>query len=169
MKKILIVLSLLFIINLGCKKENIGGGGLCACSPITPPPPLSLVIKNNADVDLLNPKTTGYFDKSQIQLYARDANNAIKQISFEIRQPFTYTANLKLDYYQLISSEIPYLAKSADQTFYLKLGDNMIYELNLKVTNNIVDKLLIDKKEAPKEFQTGNNSYPDAIFRLKIS
>ncbi|WP_412466076.1 hypothetical protein [Pedobacter sp. KLB.chiD] len=168
MKKILIVLSLLFIINLGCKKENVGGGGLCACSPVSPPP-LSLVIKNKADVDLLNPKTTGYFDKTRIQLFARDANNVVKPISFEIRQPFTYTANLKLDYYQLISNEIPYLAKSPDQTFYLKLGDNMLYELNLKVTNNIVDKLLIDKIEAPKEFQTGNNSYLDTIFRLKIS
>ncbi|QIL38734.1 hypothetical protein G7074_05210 [Pedobacter sp. HDW13] len=168
MKKFLIILSVIFIVSLGCKKENIGGGGLCACSPVINPP-LSLVIKNSADVDLLNPKTKGYFDKTQIQLYSKDAKNMIKQINFEIRQPFAYTANLKIDYYQLISSEIPYLSKSIDQTFYLKLGDNKLYELNLKVTNNIVEKLLIDKTEAPKEIQTGTNSYLDTIYRLKIS
>lgn len=167
MKKILIVLSLLFIINLGCKKENVGGGGLCACSLLAPPP-LSLVIKSSADVDLLNPKTTGYFDKNQIQLFAKDANNVVKQISFEIRPPFTYAANQKLDYYQLTSSEIPYLAKSLEQTFYLKLGDSKLYELNLKVTENMVEKLLIDKTAAPKEIQTGTGSYLESIYRLKI-
>jgi len=167
MKKFLIILSAIFMVSLGCKKENIGGG-LCACSPVVNPP-LSLVIKNSTDVDLLNPKTTGYFDKTQIQLYSKDANNVIKQISFEIRQPFTYSTNLKMDYYQLTSSEIPYLSKSLDQTFYLKLGDNKLYELNLKVTNNIVEKLLIDKTEAPKEIQTGTSSYLDSIYKLKIT
>ncbi len=168
MKKFLIILSAIFMIGLGCKKENIGGGGLCACSPITYPP-LSLVIKNSADVDLLNPKTTGYFDKTKIQLYAKDTNHTIKPINFEIRQPFSYSANQKLEYYQLISNEILLLAKHIDQTFYLRLGDNKLYELNLKVNNNVVEKLLIDKAEAPKEIQTGTSSYIDSIYRLKIS
>jgi len=167
MKKILIVLMVIFIANLGCKKAGVGGGGLCACSPISTTP-LILVIKNTADVDMLNPKTTGYFDKNQIQLYSKDVNNVIKQINFEIRQPFNYSNNQKIDYYQLTSSEIPYLAKSIDSIFYLKLGDNKLYELNLKINNNLVEKLLIDKTEAPKEIQPVTNSYLDSIYRLKI-
>lgn len=167
MKKILIVLVVIFIANLGCKKANVGGGGLCACSPITTQP-LILIIKNSADVDLLSPKTTGYFDKNQIQLYSKDANNVIKQISFEIRQPFTYGNNQKIDYYQFTSGEIPYLSKSIENTFYLKLGDNKLYELNLKVNNNRIEKLLIDKAEAPKEIQPATNTSLDGIYRLKI-
>ncbi len=167
MKKILIVLMVIFIANLGCKKANIGGGGLCACS-ILSGPSLGLVIKNNNDIDLLNPKNTGYFDKNQIQLYSKDANNVIKQLNFDIRQPFTYTNSLKLDYYQLVSWEIPLLSKSIENTFYLKLGDSKLYELNLKVNSTNVEKLLIDKTEATKEFQTGNDPYINSIFRLKI-
>ncbi|WP_316845710.1 hypothetical protein [Pedobacter psychrodurus] len=167
MKKILIVLMVIFIANLGCKKAGVGGGGLCACSPITNNP-LILVIKNSTDVDLLNPKTTGYFDKNQIQLYSKDNNNAIKQINFDIRQPFNYNNTQKIDYYQLTSGEITYLATSMEHTFYLKLGDSKPYELNLKVNNNLVEKLLIDKTEAPREIQQVTNSYIDSIYRLKL-
>ncbi|RBQ06250.1 hypothetical protein [Pedobacter miscanthi] len=163
MKKILIVLVVIFIANLGCKKTE----RLCACSPITTEP-LALVIKNSTDVDLLNPNTTGYFDKNKIQLYSKDANNVIKQISFEIRKPFSYNNNQKIDYYQLTSGEISYLSKSIDNSFYLKLGDDKLYELNLKVNNNRIEKLLIDKTEATKEAPTGTNSYMDSIYRLKI-
>ena len=157
----------IFIANLGCKKAGVGGGGLCACSPISTAP-LILVIKNNADVDLLNPSTSGYFDKNQIQLFSKDANNVVKKIQFEIRPPFSFGNNQKIDYYQLTSYEIPNLAKSIESTFYLKLGDNKLYELNLKVNNNLVEKLLIDKTEAAREVQPATNSYFDGIYKLKI-
>ncbi|MBB6236040.1 hypothetical protein HDC90_000646 [Pedobacter sp. AK013] len=166
MKKILFVLVLIFITNLGCKKIP-NGGGLCACSPISYDTSLGLVIKNSTDVDLLNPKTTGFLDKTQIQLYSKDANHVIKQINFDIRQPFTYTNNLKMDYYQLVSSEIGQQAKSIDNTFYLKLGDK-IYELNLKVNNQAVEKLLIDKNDASKELPNANSQYLNSIYTLKI-
>lgn len=167
MKKILIVLMVIFIANLGCKKANVGGEGLCACSVLSGPP-LVLVIKDSADVDLLNPKTTGYLDKNQIQLYSKDANNEIKQITFEIRPPFSYSNNQKLDYYQLTSYQLPTLSKSIDNTFYLKLGENKLFEINMKVNKNMVEKLLIDKAEAPKETQAGSNLYLEGIYRLKI-
>ncbi|WP_426325907.1 hypothetical protein [Pedobacter sp. R-06] len=166
MKKILFVLVLIFITNLGCKKIT-NGGGLCACSPISYDTSLGLVIKNSADVDLLNPKTTGFLDKTQIQLYSKDASNVIKQINFDIRQPFTYTNNLKMDYYQLVSSDISHQAKSIDNTFYLKLGDKL-YELNLKVNNQMVEKLLINKTDAPKELPNVNSQYLSSIYTLKI-
>eukprot|EP01012_Entosiphon_sulcatum_P011886 TRINITY_DN17386_c0_g1_i1.p1 TRINITY_DN17386_c0_g1~~TRINITY_DN17386_c0_g1_i1.p1 ORF type:complete len:169 (-),score=15.98 TRINITY_DN17386_c0_g1_i1:413-919(-) len=167
MKKILIVLMVIFIANLGCKKANIGGVDLCACT-VAGGSVLGLVIKNSTDIDLLNPATTGYFAKNQIQFYSKDANNVIKQISFDIRPPFTYANNLKLDYYQLISLEAFSLAKSIDNSFYLKLGDGKPYELNLKVNNNLIEKLFIDKTEAPREIQPSNNPNFDGIYRLKI-
>lgn len=166
MKKILFVLVLIFITNLGCKKVT-NGGGLCACSPITYETSLGLVIKSSTNVDLLNPKTIGFLDKNQIQLYVKDANDVIKKINFYIRQPFTYTNDLKMDYYQLVSSEISREAKSIDHTFYLKLGDKL-YELNLKVNNRAVEKLLIDKKDAPKELPNANSEYLNSIYTLKI-
>ncbi len=166
MKKILFVLVLIFITNLGCKKIT-NGGGLCACSPITYDTSLGLVIKNSSDVDLLNPKTTGFLDKTQIQLYSKDAKDVIKNISFDIRQPFTYTNNLKMDYYQLVSSEISREAKSIDNTFYLKLGEKL-YELNLKVNNQMVEKLLINKTNALKELPNVNNEYINSIYTLKF-
>ncbi|MEH3111730.1 hypothetical protein [Pedobacter terrae] len=166
MKKILFVLVLIFITNLGCKKI-INGGGLCACSPITYDTSLGLVIKNNTDADLLDPKTAGFLNKTQIQLYSKDANDAIKKINFDIRQPFTYADNLKMDYYQLVSVDISREAKSIDNTFYLKLGEKL-YELNLKVNNRTVEKLLINKTDAPKELPNTNIEYLNSIYTLKF-
>lgn len=167
MKKILIVLAVLFITGISCKKTLDPGGGICACSPVSYDITLGLVIKDGAGVDLLNANTAGYFDKTKIQLYAKDANNVIKQLNFDIRQPLTYTNNLKLDYYQLISYEIGHQAKSIDNTFYLKLGDKL-YELNLKVNDRAVEKLLIDKIDAPKELPSVNSQYLNSIYTLKI-
>lgn len=166
MKKFLIVFLLIFIVNIGCKKIDLGGGGLCACS-LMPQPILSLIIKNNANADLLNSATTGYFDKSKIEFYYKDANNLIKQLNFGISQPFTYTNDVKVTYYQLVSYEIGMLAKSIE-TFYLKLGDGKIYELSLKVNNTVIEKLLIDKVEISKEFPTINTSPISSIYTLKI-
>jgi len=166
MKKFLIILSVIFIVSLGCKKENIGGGGLCACS-LAPEPVLGLVIKNSAGLDLLNTKTAGYFDKNKIQLYVKDANNAVTAIRFDIREPFNYGSMQKMEYYQLSSYEIAIKAKSIENTFYLKLGDK-VYELNLKTNNKAVEKLLIDKTDAPRELADNKEQYLNSIYTLKI-
>lgn len=166
MKKFLITLSVIFIVSLGCKKENIGGGGLCACS-VLPEPILGLVIKNSAGQDLLNAKTAGYFDKSKIQLYSKDANNVITQIRFDIYEPFTYRNTQKMEYYQLSSYEIALKSKGIENTFYLKLGDK-VYEINLKANNKAVEKLLIDKTEAPRELPDNQDQYLNSIYTLKI-
>ena len=166
MKKFLAAFLLIFIVNLGCKKMDVGGGGLCACS-LMPQPILSLLIKNSANADLLNSATTGYFDKSKIQFYYKDANNLVKQLNFGISQPFTYSNDLKVTYYQLVSYEIGMLAKNIN-TFYLKLGDGKVYELSLKVNNTVIEKLLIDTVEIPKEFPTITTSPISSIYTLKI-
>ncbi|MFC3562188.1 hypothetical protein [Pedobacter jamesrossensis] len=166
MKKFIAAFLLIFIVNLGCKKMDIGGGGLCACS-LMPQTQLSLIIKNNIGADLLNPVTTGYFDKNKIQLYYKDANNVIKQINFDISKPFTYSNDLKINYYQLNSSEIVIQSKSIEN-FYLKLGDGKVYELNLKTSNYAVEKLSIDKAEAPKEFPSVTTAPFNSIYTLKI-
>lgn len=166
MKKFLIILSVIFIVSLGCKKENIGGGGLCACS-LAPEPVLGLVIKNSGGLDLLNSKTTGYFDKSKIQLYAKDANNAVTQIRFDIREPFSYGSTQKMEYYQLSSYEIAIKSSSIENTFYLKLGEK-VYELNLKTNSKAVEKLLIDKTDAPRALPDNKDQYLNSIYTLKI-
>jgi len=166
MKKFLAAFLLIFIVNLGCKKMDVGGGGLCACS-ILPQPILSLLIKNSANADLLNSATTGYFDKSKIQFYYKDANNVIKQLNFGISQPFTYANDLKVTDYQLVSYEIGTLAKSID-TFYLKLGDGIVYEVKLKVNNTIIEKLMINNVELSKEFPAINTSPINSIYTFKI-
>ena len=117
MKKFVIALAVLFVIIIGCKKLN--GGDICACSPLETAY-LALVVKNAAGDDLLNTTTAGSFAQNQIQLYAKDANGAIKQINFSISPPLTFN-NEKLNYHQLRSPEIAILAKSVNQTFYLKV------------------------------------------------
>ncbi|WP_316831234.1 hypothetical protein [Pedobacter aquatilis] len=164
MKKFLLILLTLFTVTLSCKK--IGGGGLCACSPVSEAT-FALTIKGASGVDLLNPETTGYFDINKVQIYLKE-NNTVKQISFNINKPFTITADSKVTYYQLISYELPRLAKSLDNTFYLKLGDDKLYELNLKVNSNSIDKLLIDKKDAPKEFPNAASQPLNNIYTLQL-
>lgn len=167
MKKILFALLVLFIANVGCKKTGIDGGGLCACSPVTQPG-MAFLIKDANGTDLLNPKTTGYFEKTKIQLYAKDANNTIKQVNFDIRQPFSYTNNLTVSYYQLSSSEIMSVAKSAGLKFYLKLGEAKLYEINLKVNNYFVEKVTVDNVEISKEFPTIQEPKINNIYSIKI-
>ncbi|MES2419440.1 MAG: hypothetical protein V4541_14740 [Bacteroidota bacterium] len=165
MRKIIVVLAVLFTANLACKKEQIGDR-LCACSPVTYPY-LSLVIKNSADQDLLNPVIAGYYSQDQIQLFQKEGNGTIKQLSFAVRPPFSYGKG-QFIYYQLFSQEIVLLAKATDQVFYLKLGDRPAFELNLQVNNNSrkVEKLFIDKNDAP--IDTGVVSQYTSIFYLRM-
>ena len=150
MKKFIIVIAILFIANLGCKIMD-DGGGLCACSPVRPSPYLSLVIKNSVGEDLLNATTAGSFAQNQIQLYTKDVNDVVKQISFSIRPPLS-SNNEKFNYQQLLSQEIVILAKSIDNKFYLKLGTGEPLAVNLQVIENVnkVEKVLINNKEIPK-------------------
>jgi hypothetical protein len=167
MKKILFVLLVLFIANVGCKKTGIDGGGLCACSPVAQPT-MAFLIKDANGIDLLNPKTTGYFEKSQIQLYAKDSNNTIKQLNFDIRQPFSYTSNLTVSHYQIRSSEIMSVARPAGIKFYLKLGDTKLYEIDLKVNNYFVEKVTVDNVELNKEYPSIQEPSINNIYSIKI-
>ncbi|RZK60629.1 MAG: hypothetical protein EOO91_00635 [Pedobacter sp.] len=168
MKKFIVAFTVLFVVIFGCKKiDENNGGGLCACSPVQSTIYLNLVVKNTFGEDLLNSTTTGSVSQSQIQLYSKDANGVIKQISFSIRPPFSYGTD-KFNYYQLFSQEIAILAKSTDNTYYLKLGNQAAYELNLEVNGsmNKVEKVLIDKKEAPKEVGKVATDYGMNIYYL---
>ena len=149
MKKFSLILLVIFIANLGCKK-NVGGG-LCACSPLEQTPSL-IVLKGNSGIDLLNPATPGFFDKNQIQLYSKDVNNNIKYINVYINTPFTFNSDNKISYYQLASYELISLAKNIDNSFYLKLGSDKIYQLNLEVKNGVIVKLLVNNIAAPQEY-----------------
>lgn len=169
MKKIIIAFAVLFVVVFGCKKiDETNGGGLCACSPM-PYAYMNLVIKNAGGEDLLNSATSGSFAQNQIQLYSKDANGNVKQINFFIRAPFSYGAD-KFNYNQLMSEEIAVLAKSIDNTFYLKLGNQTPYEINLQVNSNFrkVEKVLVDKKEAPKETGKLATDYGMNIYYLNL-
>ncbi|RZL48518.1 MAG: hypothetical protein EOP00_09085 [Pedobacter sp.] len=166
MKKFLIAFVVVFIANLGCKK--IIEQPLCACSPVQTAY-LNLVIKNAAGNDLLNNAVAGSFKKDDIQLYSKDVNGNITQLSFSIQPPLTFN-NEKFNYYQLLSQEIAILAKSVDQTFYLKLGNQPSYTVNLQLTANLgrVEKVWIDKKEANKEIGKLATDLGLSIFYLNI-
>jgi hypothetical protein len=164
MKKFTIVCIILFIAGVGCKKTNIDGGGLCACSPKVEPE-LSLVIKNNAGDDLLNDKTAGAYSKDKIELFRKDGDGKIIPINFSIRPPFSY-GDEKFNFNLLYTSGISYLQKPADNIIYLKLGEGKLYELNVQLNKGkyAIEKLLIDNKEAEKD--KGNVAKYAAIFYL---
>jgi len=166
MKKFLIALAVIIIANFGCKKEEIGEKGPCACSPMTYPY-LSLVIKNAGGEDLLNSKTSGYFAPSQVKLYLVEANGTIKNIDFGVRPPFTYGSSL-FTFHQLYSQRIVTLTASTAGIFYLKLGDHQPYKLSLKLNAPMqkIDKLLINDKEAVVETGTLQNYSDGNIFYL---
>ncbi len=163
MKKLIIAFVILFVVNLSCKKD----GGLCACSPLVSPT-LYIVVKNASGSDLLNSLTAGYYVKSEIQLYYKDGAGTSKAIPFMINQPFSYgNANDKFAYYQLYSSEIISLTKAGVNVFYLQLGNTAPYELALEIDQQmVVNKLLIDKKEAPKETGFVKNFLEGNLFYL---
>jgi hypothetical protein len=151
MKKFLIISILLFIINVGCKKENVGGGNLCACSPARGPE-LNLVIKNNAGGDLLNDKTTGAYIKDQIAVYRKDGNSKIIPMDFAIRPAFSY-GDQKFGFNSLYLGNLNFLQKTPAEVVYLKLGEKEAQELHIQLNQGkyAVEKLLIDQKEAVKD------------------
>jgi len=150
MKKFIIACLVIFTASIACKKEDIGGGGLCACSPIAETT-LQLAVKNAAGQDLLDAKLSGSYTEKQIQLFQKDSNGNIKQIQFNISPPISFDSQ-KFDFYQIRSSQIARLAlENATQVFYLKLGDREPLEISLSVNldKRKVEKLVIDKKEIP--------------------
>lgn len=164
MKKFVLVCIVLFIANIGCKKSNIGGGGLCACSPIVGPQ-LLLVIKNTVGEDLLNDKTTGAYTKDKIALYRKDVEGKDIPVNFFIKPPFDY-GNEKFSFNQLHADNIGFVQKTTDKTLYLKLGDSKIYQLNIELNQNSysVEKVFINNKEAEKD--KGNVAKVTTIFYL---
>lgn len=161
MKKIIIVCVILFIANVACKKTNIDGGGLCACSPMRSPE-LNLVIKNNAGDDLLNSQTTGAYSKDKIELFKKDGNGNAIPINFGIRPPFS-NGNEKFNFNFLSASGITYSQTANDNIIYLKLGEGKLHELALQVSQEGL-KLSIDKIEAKKD--TSNVARYAYIFYL---
>lgn len=168
MKKFLIVLAIIIAANIGCKKIDIDGGGLCACSPISYPS-LNLVVKNASGADLLNAKTPGSFAVNQIQLYLVESNGNKKNINFSLRPPFSYGADQYV-YYQIYSEQIITLTTSATSNFYIKLGDNREYKLNLQLnsTTKRLEKLLIDDVQANVEAGPVANYVNGKIFFLEL-
>jgi hypothetical protein len=164
MKKFITALLVLFVINVGCKKENVGGGGLCGCSPMVQPP-LNLVIKDSTGTDLLSDKTPGAYSKDQIKLFKKDASGNEVPVAFNIRPPFSY-GDEKFNYNILSSAAGEFLRQSAGNIVYLKLGGGKTYELSLQTNDGRYDleKLLIDKKQAEKD--TGKVASYASIFYL---
>jgi hypothetical protein len=168
MKKFLIALTLIIVANLGCKKEEIGEKGPCACSPVTYPY-LSLVVKGSAGQDLLNSKTAGSFSTGQIKLYTIESNGSTKNIDFGIRPPFSYGSN-QFTYHQLYSQQIIALMASTTGAFYLKLGEREPYKLSLKMSTTAgkIEKLMINDKEAGLETGELQTYSAGNIFYLEL-
>lgn len=165
MKKFALALALLFIVNMGCKKMNIDGGGLCGCSPISGPR-LNLVIRNAAGDDLLSSNTTGAFTKDKIQFFRKDSEGKMTTVLFGIREPLSY-GDEKFRYNTLTVSDLRYTNDSSKDMIYLKLGDNQPYEISLELKlmgQYSVQKIFIDQKEAEKD--TGNVSKYESVFYL---
>ncbi len=157
MKKFLIILVGIIVVNLSCSKDK-----LCGCSP-NYNPTLNLVVKNTIGDDLLSPTSSGYFSMAQIQLYYLGANGNQVPVRFSIRPKFSYGNNQFL-YQTIFSEEIAGLAKGIDQSFFLKLGSNAPIELNLQVNNTTrrLDKLLINKLNSPAD--NALTSYVDIFY-----
>ena len=166
MKKFLIVMLVVFVANLGCKKLD-KGDGLCACSP-TVEPTLVLVVQNGQADDLLSPATDGYFSNQNIQLYYIESGTQ-KKLDFYVHSSFTY-GNEKFKYYQLHSSALIRQSLTTNKDIYLKLGGNEQLKLNLEFSTDKrfeVAKLLVNGKEAVSE-QGAVKSYLQNIFYIKL-
>lgn len=166
MKKFMIACLILFIANVGCKKMNVDGGGLCGCSPVAAPS-LNLAVTNAAGDDLLSDKTTGAYAKDKIQIYRKDAAGKMTAVYFDIRPPFSY-GDEKFKYNTLYISGIQYNQDTKTDVIYLKLGDDQPLELSMQLKPEgqlSVQQLLIDQKEALKE--AGNITKFVSVFYLK--
>lgn len=151
MKKILIVLAIIFAINLGCKKMNADDDRLCGCSPVSPPA-LNLVIKNAAGDDLLNVNSAGTVRNEKIEFYRVTADGKNTSIPFSIQPPFSY-GDEKYNYNFLYVHATAYATASADNIIWMKLGADKLYKLKISINfqNNEVETVLINDKEIPKD------------------
>lgn len=151
MKKFLIVCAVLFIGGVGCKKLDIGGGGLCGCSPISVPE-LVLVIKNADGKDMFDDKTAGAYAKDKVEMYRKDETGKIIPLRVTVRPQFRY-GNETFAFNQIYSNDIAFFAKELNGIIYLKLGDRKTYELNAEFNEGryALKKLFADKKELVKD------------------
>ncbi|MET1053820.1 MAG: hypothetical protein ABWY16_00795 [Pedobacter sp.] len=164
MKKFILVCAILFIVNAGCKKMNLDGGGACGCSPVQVGLQLNLVVKNVAGDDLLDDKVAGAYTRDKIELYRKDSGGKTVPILFAIRPPFSY-GDEKFKFSELSLLDSSYVPNSAGSVLYLKLGDKT-YELTLQAKPNTytIEKVLIDQKEAEKD--NGTVAKYSTIFYL---
>ncbi|RFZ94048.1 hypothetical protein D0C36_00350 [Mucilaginibacter conchicola] len=147
MKKTLLILFVLFVVGVGCKKMN-NGGELCACSPMRGPE-LYLSVKNATGTDLLNESNAGAYTKDQVQLYQKNTAGQTTALLFAVRPPFTY-GDKKFESYSIY---IPVsFAGQANNTVYLKLKEKE-YTLKVQLTQNNaeVTALMIDEKPVVKD------------------
>lgn len=167
MKKVFIILAVMFVTGISCKKTIDPGGGACACSP-TIESYISLSIKGSNGSDLLNVTNTGAYSKNQIQLYYVDKNGTVQPVEFEIRQAFSY-GTTTYAFNQLFSPRMASLAQININTFFLKLGDRQPLELNLKMNGFKAERLLANQIEVPLETSAPNDDfYIKSIFSLKL-
>ncbi len=153
MKKFLAICILLFIVNISCKKMDLGGGGLCACSPIAGPE-LFLMIRNTAGEDLLDPKTIGAYSKGEIQLFRKDENGKEIPVNFSIRPSFIFgEQKAQFNFNQLYVQEFNFSQNQTTKSLYLKLGKKVLYELDIQFRKSSIEieTLLINKIDAERD------------------
>lgn len=124
---------------------------VCGCSPVDRPE-FRLIIKDDQNKDRLNPAFAGSFNKDNIKISYKD-NGVSKNISFIIRQPFSYGENLKntFPFNQIISTELVALRlNNKANEFFLNLGDGQVHTLtfdydiskgnpeNVKIDDNLI-------------------------------
>jgi len=159
MKKFLLCFIALTF-GLSCTKEQMT---VCGCSPIDNH--VSLIVKNQENADLLDPAVSGSFDKNNIKIRYKQGD-ILKDISFAIREPFSYGANAetKFPYYQLFSSELASLRISnTAQEFYVYLGQNTVDTLSFDYNSA---KGYADNVKVNHVLQTSEPSLPEAYGRI---
>lgn len=102
----------------------------CGCSPVDIPE-FRLIIKDSQNKDLLNTTSAGAFNKDNIKITYKE-NGISKNISFIVRQAFSYGENLKntFPFNQILSTELVALRlNNKANEFFIDLGDGQVHSL----------------------------------------
>jgi hypothetical protein len=157
MKKFLICFITLTF-GLSCTKEQMS---VCGCSPIASH--VAFIVKNKQNTDLLDPAVSGSFNKNNIKIRYKQ-NDALKDVSFVIREPFYYGANAdtKFPYHQIVSSELADLRISnTAKEFYVYLGEQPVDTLSFDFAQGLTDNVKVNHV-----LQTKEPSLPDAYGKI---
>jgi hypothetical protein len=147
-------LACLFILTMGlsCTKEDPMIA--CGCSPAESPT-FILIIKDSLNNDLLNTSLAGSVNENNIKISYKE-NDVSRNISFIVREPFSYGENLKnkFPFHQLISSQLGILRVSNKaQEFYIDLGDGKVQSLTFdyNISKGYPENVKIDGVPVPSE------------------